>query len=65
MVSMLESSSWLPRCLVLQPVQDAAMVEDWIGAKGFAAVSGETTERGRRYRTWRVEVSSVAGTVRQ
>ena len=63
LVSMLESSSWLPRWLVLQPAQDPAMVEDWIRARGFAAVSGETIERGRRYRTWRVEVPGIAGTV--
>ncbi|HXA42334.1 MAG TPA: tRNA (adenine(22)-N(1))-methyltransferase TrmK [Candidatus Solibacter sp.] len=64
LVAMLESSPWLPRWLVLQPVQDAAMVEDWICAKGFAAVSDETTERGRRYRTWRVDVPAAAGRVR-
>lgn len=65
LVSMLESSPWLPRCLVLQPIQDAPMVEEWIGAKGFEAVSSETTQRGRRYRTWRVAVTSASATVRQ
>ncbi|HEX4620037.1 MAG TPA: tRNA (adenine(22)-N(1))-methyltransferase TrmK, partial [Myxococcaceae bacterium] len=63
LVSMLESSSWLPPCLVLQPIQDAAMVEEWIAAMGFGAVGGETIERGRRYLTWRVEVCGVPGTV--
>jgi tRNA (adenine22-N1)-methyltransferase len=65
LVSMLESSPWLPACLVLQPAQDEAMVEEWIGARGFTAISGDTTERGRRYRTWRVEVPAAAGPVRR
>ena len=58
LVAMLETSSWLPRWLVLQPMQDADMVEGWIQARGWPSVACEATERGRRYRAWRVEVQS-------
>jgi tRNA (adenine22-N1)-methyltransferase len=58
LVAMLETSSWLPRCLVLQPMQAADLVEGWIEATRWPSVVGEATERGRRYRVWRVEVPS-------
>jgi tRNA (adenine22-N1)-methyltransferase len=58
LVAMLETSSWLPRCLVLQPMQDADVVEGWIEATRWPSVVGEATERRRRYRIWRVEVPS-------
>jgi tRNA (adenine22-N1)-methyltransferase len=56
LVAMLEASSWLPQCLVMQPMQAAGLVESWIRATRWPSVIGEATERGRRYRVWRVEV---------
>jgi tRNA (adenine22-N1)-methyltransferase len=63
LVAMLEASSWLPHWLVLQPMQDADMVEGWIQARRWPSVFCEATERDRRYRAWRVEVppQPVAG----
>jgi tRNA (adenine22-N1)-methyltransferase len=52
----LESSDWLPRWLVLQPMQDADLVAGWIRATGWAAVETEANERRRRYLAWRVQV---------
>jgi tRNA (adenine22-N1)-methyltransferase len=59
LVAMLEASSWLPHWLVLQPMQDADIVEAWIRARRWPAVAGEAAERGRRYRAWRVEVPAT------
>jgi tRNA (adenine22-N1)-methyltransferase len=56
LLRILESSRWLPGCLVLQPMQDADLVEGWIAAKGWPAVDSEAIERGRCYRAWRVQV---------
>jgi tRNA (adenine22-N1)-methyltransferase len=56
LLRILESSPWLPRWLVLQPAQDADLVEAWILARSWQAVATDAVERGRRYRTWRVEV---------
>jgi tRNA (adenine22-N1)-methyltransferase len=56
LVRILESSPWLPRWLVLQPMQDADLVEAWILARSWQAVATDAIERGRRYRAWRVEV---------
>src|ERR1700737_1036614 len=53
LLRILESSRWLPRWLVLQPMQDADLVEAWIRATGWAAGATEATERGRRHRAWR------------
>jgi len=61
LVAILESSSWLPHWLVLQPMQDAAMVEGWIADRRWPAVCGEANERGRRYQAWRVEVPPRPG----
>jgi tRNA (adenine22-N1)-methyltransferase len=55
-VRILDSSQWLPRWLVLQPMQDADLVEAWILARRWPALAAEAVERGRRYRAWRVEV---------
>lgn len=52
----LESSRWLPRWLVLQPMQDADLVEEWVMARGWPVVDVEAVERGRRYLAWRVQV---------
>lgn len=56
LLRILESSRWLPRWLVLQPMQDADLVEDWILARQWPAITTDAVERGRRYRAWRVEV---------
>jgi tRNA (adenine22-N1)-methyltransferase len=55
----LESSRWLPRWLVLQPMQDADLVEDWVMARGWPVVDVEAVERGRRYVAWRVQVPAA------
>jgi tRNA (adenine22-N1)-methyltransferase len=59
LIRILDSSRWLPRWLVLQPMQDADLVEAWILDRRWPAVAGETVERGRRYRAWRVEVPAA------
>jgi tRNA (adenine22-N1)-methyltransferase len=64
LVAMLEASAWLPHWLVLQPMQDPEMVEGWIQARRWPSVSGEATERGRRYRAWRVEVPAAPAAAR-
>jgi tRNA (adenine22-N1)-methyltransferase len=56
LLRIMESSCWLPRWLVLQPMQDADLVEGWIRARGWPVVDAEAVERGRRYRAWRVRV---------
>ncbi len=56
LLRILESSPWLPGWLVLQPMQDADLVEGWIAAKGWPAVDTDATQRGRRYRAWQVRV---------
>jgi tRNA A22 N-methylase len=61
MVAMLETSAWLPRWLVLQPIQDADIVEAWIQGRRWPAVVGVADERGRRYRAWRVDVPRPNG----
>ena len=55
-VRILDQSRWLPRCLVLQPVQDPGMVEAWVGARGWPTDSGRVVDRGREYQVWRVLV---------
>jgi tRNA (adenine22-N1)-methyltransferase len=52
----LEQGEWLPRRLVLQPMQDQEMVAEWIAARGYPATEVEVEERGRTYRAWRVDV---------
>jgi tRNA (adenine22-N1)-methyltransferase len=59
LVRILESSRWLPCWLVLQPMQDADLIEGWIAAQGWPVVDSETIERGRRYRAWRVQVGAA------
>src|ERR1700682_645570 len=56
LVRILESSPWLPRWLVLPPMEDADLVEAWILARSWQAMATDAVERGRRYRAWRVEV---------
>ncbi|MEA2644946.1 MAG: tRNA (adenine22-N1)-methyltransferase [Chloroflexota bacterium] len=53
-VRILDSAPWLPRWLVLQPVQEPGAVEAWIAARGWEAVETPIAERRRRYRAWRV-----------
>jgi tRNA (adenine22-N1)-methyltransferase len=60
LLRILESSPWLPGWLVLQPMQDADLVEGWIAAKGWPAVDTDAIQRGRRYRAWRVQVREGA-----
>jgi len=55
----LESSPWLPGWLVLQPMQDADLVEGWLAVRGWPVVIAETMERGRRYRAWLVRVGGA------
>jgi tRNA (adenine22-N1)-methyltransferase len=64
LVAILEASSWLPHWLVLQPMQDADIVEGWIEARRWSSVAAEAVERGRRYRAWRVEVPSAPAAAR-
>jgi tRNA (adenine22-N1)-methyltransferase len=54
-VRILDRASWLPRWLVLQPIQDPSATGEWIAARGFASSSVEMVDRGRRYRAWRVD----------
>jgi tRNA (adenine22-N1)-methyltransferase len=63
LVAMLEAGPWLPHWLVLQPMQDAEVVEGWIRERRWPSISVEAAERGRSYRAWRVEVptASVSG----
>jgi tRNA (adenine22-N1)-methyltransferase len=62
LLRILESSRWLPRWLVLQPMQDADLVEAWIRARSWPAVAADAVDRGRHYRAWRVEVPAEGAT---
>lgn len=59
-VRILGLAAWLPATLLLQPMQDAEMVETWVTARGWPARAVEILDRGRRYRAWRVEVPAAA-----
>ena len=59
-VRILEEARWLPRWLVLQPMQDSDMVEAWVVARGWPAEVVEVADRGRDYRAWRVQVPARA-----
>ena len=63
-LKILDSSRWLPRWLVLQPMQDADMVEAWIATRGWPVVAADAVERGRRYLAWRVEVPASPAAAR-
>ena len=55
-VRILEGAAWLPRWLVLQPIQEPVLVEEWIAGRGWPATRADITQRGRTYQAWRVEV---------
>jgi tRNA (adenine22-N1)-methyltransferase len=59
-VRILSLAAWLPATLLLQPMQDAGMVEAWVGARGWPVHEVEVLDRGRRYRAWRVDVPPAA-----
>lgn len=59
-VKILETAGWLPRWLVLQPMQDAEMVDAWVKSRGWKAEESKIHDRGRDYRAWRVEVPARA-----
>jgi tRNA (adenine22-N1)-methyltransferase len=50
----LERASWLPRWLLLQPMQDAGVVERWVAAHG--GTDARPITQGRRwYHAWLVQ----------
>ena len=55
-VRILESAAWLPRWLVLQPIQEPQLVAAWIARRGWPATGARVTQGRRTYRAWRVEV---------
>ena len=56
-VAILDAAGWLPRWLVLQPMQAAETVDTWVARRGFAPEVEEVVERGRRYRVFKVRAS--------
>jgi tRNA (adenine22-N1)-methyltransferase len=59
-VRILDSAPWLPRWLVLQPIQEPGLVAGWVESKGWRSTAAETRQGRRAYRAWRVEVPAAA-----
>ncbi|MFY9615789.1 MAG: tRNA (adenine(22)-N(1))-methyltransferase TrmK, partial [Candidatus Dormiibacterota bacterium] len=55
----LDSAAWLPRWLVLQPIQEPELVAAWIESKGWPFTVTETRQGRRTYRAWRIEVPAA------
>lgn len=53
-IGILEAAPWLPATLVLQPVQDVAMVREWVARRGWAFEERTARQRGRDYSAFRV-----------
>jgi tRNA (adenine22-N1)-methyltransferase len=54
--AILDRAGWLPRWLLLQPVQDSAVVEVWVEATGWPVRQAPLSQHGRWYQAWLVEV---------
>ena len=52
----LNGAPWLPRWLVLQPMQDPHLVAGWLSERGWPRREARITQGGRWYLGWRVEV---------
>ena len=55
----LEHAPWLPRWLVLQPMQDAHLVSAWLADRGWEARERRIAQGQRWYLGWLVEVPAV------
>ncbi|HEV3233504.1 MAG TPA: tRNA (adenine(22)-N(1))-methyltransferase TrmK [Candidatus Dormibacteraeota bacterium] len=55
-VAILDSAPWLPRWLVLQPIQEPGLAAAWIESRGWRFTLTETKQGRRTYRAWRIEV---------
>ncbi len=53
-VAIMEGGGPVPPSVVLQPAQDNQLLERWIDARGLTATIGDSAERGRFYRAWRI-----------
>jgi tRNA (adenine22-N1)-methyltransferase len=56
----LDTAPWLPRWLLLQPVQDPDAVAAWLSGRGWTARETLAEQGGRGYRAWLVEVPAEA-----
>ena len=55
-MQILDRASWLPRWLVLQPMQDAHLLADWLAHRGWESHESRIAQRGRWYLGWLVLV---------
>ena len=55
----LERAPWLPRWLVLQPMQDPGLLAAWLDARGWPRDEARMAQRGRWYVGWCVEVPAA------
>jgi tRNA (adenine22-N1)-methyltransferase len=58
--AILDRARWLPRWLLLQPVQESSAVEDWVAASGWRVRQAPLAQGGRWYHAWLVEVPAHA-----
>lgn len=58
--AILQRAPWLPRWLLLQPVQDSAEVEAWVEATGWPVRHAPLTQGGRWYQAWLLAVPAAA-----
>ncbi|GAC1334212.1 MAG: hypothetical protein NVSMB17_15600 [Candidatus Dormibacteria bacterium] len=55
----LDAAPWLPRWLVLQPMQDAHLLGEWLDHRGWPRTEARMAQGGRWYVGWRVEVPAA------
>jgi tRNA (adenine22-N1)-methyltransferase len=61
-IKVLERAPWLPHRVVLQPMQDAHLVGEWLRSRGWPAHESRIVQGRRWYLGWLVEVPAAART---